>query len=108
MTSLLAAQAAGGSIKPFIIMMIAIFAIMWILMIHPEQKKRKEIRNFQNHLKEGDKIMTSGGIYGTVKSIDNEKNIINVEIARGVVIPVDRNYVFSDINQSCSESLMKE
>ncbi len=101
MTSiLLAAQAAGGSIKPFIIMMIAIFAIMWILMIHPEQKKRKEIRNFQNHLKEGDKIMTSGGIYGTVKSIDNEKNIINVEIARGVVIPVDRSCVFSDINQA--------
>lgn len=101
MTSiLLAAQAAGGSSMPFLIMMIAIFVIMWLFMVRPEQKKRKEIRNFQNQLKEGDKIMTSGGIYGTVKSIDNEKNIINVEIARGVVIPVDRNCVFRDINQA--------
>ena len=51
---LLAAQAAqGGGQIGFLIMMIAIFAIMWFFMIRPQQKKQKEIRAFQNALQEG-------------------------------------------------------
>ena len=47
-TLILAAQAAGqGSPMPMIIMMVAIFAIMWFFMIRPQQKKQKEIRAFQ-------------------------------------------------------------
>jgi preprotein translocase subunit YajC len=93
----LAAQAAQGqgSAWPMIIMMIAIFAIMWLFMIRPQQKKQKEIRNFQNALKEGDSVVTGGGIYGTVKRIDLAANKIDVEISRGVVITVDKGYVFA-------------
>lgn len=94
---LLAAQAQGqGGGMSMLIMMIAIFAIMWFFMIRPQQKKQKEIRNFQNSLTEGSKVVTGGGIYGTVKRIDNERNKIEVEIAKGVVIEVDRSYVFAD------------
>lgn len=90
------APAAGGGGMTMIIMMVAIFAVMWLFMIRPQQKKQKEIRNFQNSLTEGSKVVTGGGIYGTVKRIDNERNKIEVEIAKGVVIEVDRSYVFAD------------
>ena len=79
-----------------ILMMVAIFAIMWFFMIRPQQKKQKEIRNFQNSLTEGTKVITGGGIYGTVKRINMQDNTIEVEIARGVIITVDRGYVFAD------------
>ena len=96
-TMFLAAQAAqGGGGMGMLIMMVAIFAIMWLFMIRPQQKKQKEIRNFQNSLAEGSKVVTGGGVYGTVKRIDIEKNMVDVEIARGVVVTVAKGYVFAD------------
>ena len=52
MNLLLQAQAQGGGSMSFLIMMVAIFAIMWFFMIRPQQKKQKEIRKFQNSLQE--------------------------------------------------------
>jgi len=89
-------QAQGGGSMSFLIMMVAIFAIMWFFMIRPQQKKQKEIRNFQNSLQEGSKVVTGGGVYGTVKRINMEQNTVEVEIARGVVITVAKSYVFAD------------
>ena len=93
----LAAQAAGGSGMSMILMMVAIFAIMWFFMIRPQQKKQKEIQQFQNSLSEGTQVVTGGGIYGTVKSSDLAKNTVDVKIARDVVITVDKSYVFKDM-----------
>lgn len=64
MTNLVLQAAAGGSSMSFLIMMVAIFAIMWFFMIRPQQKKQKEIRKFQNALAEGTKVVTGGGVYG--------------------------------------------
>ena len=105
MTLFLAAQAAananqGGGGMGMLIMMVAIFAIMWLFMIRPQQKRQKEIRKFQDALTSGCKVVTGGGIYGTVKSIDLVTNKIELEIARGVVITVDKNSVFADVNAS--------
>jgi preprotein translocase subunit YajC len=93
---ILAAQAQGGGSMSFIIMMVAIFAIMYFFMIRPQQKRQKEIQNFQNSLQEGTQVITGGGIYGTVKKIDLASGIIEVKIADGVVIKVDKSYVFKD------------
>ena len=95
MTNLLL-QAQGGGSMSFLIMMVAIFAIMWFFMIRPQQKKQKEIRKFQNSLQEGSKVVTGGGVYGIVKRVNVEANTIDVEIARGVVITVAKGYVFAD------------
>ena len=93
----LAAQAqGGGGMTSFLIMMVAIFAIMYFFMIRPQQKRQKEIQNFQNTLAEGAQVITGGGIYGTVKKIDLASGIIEVKIADGVVIKVDKGYVFKD------------
>ena len=95
-TILLAAQTSGGGDWTFLLMMVAIFAIMWIFMIMPQQKKQKKIREFQNSLQEGSKIVTGGGIYGTVRHVNLDTRSVDVEIAKGVVIKVDLGYVFND------------
>ena len=98
-TIILSAQAAaGGSMMSFWVMIILMFVIMYFFMIRPQQKKQKEIQRFQNELSEGTQVVTGGGIYGTVKSIDLAKNTVDVRIARDVVITVDRSYVFKDMS----------
>ena len=99
-TILLAAAANGGGGLSMLIMMIAIFVIMWLFMIRPQQKKQKEIKKFQNALKEGDKVVTGGGIYGIVKNIDLASGKVSIEIARGVIVTVDKSYVFADVTAS--------
>lgn len=96
MTNLLLQAQQGGSSYTLLIMMVVIFAIMWFFMIRPQQKKQKEIRKFQNSLQEGSKVVTGGGVYGTVKHINVEQNTIDIEVARGVVITVAKSYVFAD------------
>ena len=100
----LAAQAAQGGGMGMLVMMVAIFAIMWFFMIRPQQKKQKEIRNFQNSLQEGTKVVTGGGIYGTVKRIDLTTNTLELEVARGVVITVDKSSVYADVNSQAPKA----
>lgn len=86
--------AAGGSNASFLIMMVIIFAIMWLFMIRPQQKKQKEIQKFRNSIVVGSQVVTAGGIYGTVVAIDETNNILSLEIAKNVHIRIDRNSVF--------------
>lgn len=97
MTSIiLQAENAGSSPLVMIGMIVAMFAIMYFLMIRPQQKQQKKIREFQNALTVGSEVVTGSGVHGTVKNIDLANNIIEVEIARGVVIRIDRGYVFQN------------
>lgn len=86
--------AAGANNYSFLIMMVAIFAIMWLFMIRPQQKKQKELQKFRNQITVGTEIITAGGIYGKVTSIDEANNILIVEVSKGTSIRVDRNSVF--------------
>ena len=98
---ILVAQAAGqGSGMSMIIMMVAIFAIMWFFMIKPQQKKQKEIQKFQNELTEGTEVVTGGGIHGVVKSIDLAKNNVDIKIARDVVVTVEKTSVYKDMSST--------
>lgn len=92
----LQANAQGESGYSFIIMMVAIFAIMYFLMIRPQQKKQKEITKFQNALQQGDSIVTGGGVHGTVKSVNLEKGTIDIEITHGVTITVEKTSIYRD------------
>ena len=98
---ILVAQAAGqGSGMSMILMMVAIFAIMWFFMIKPQQKKQKEIQKFQNELTEGTEVVTGGGIHGTVKSIDLARNTVDIKIARDVVVTVEKTSVYKDMSNA--------
>ena len=78
-----------------ILMMVAIFAIMWFFMIRPQQKKQKEIQKWRNSITVGTNVVTAGGIYGVVRGINEADNILEVEVANGVRIRVDRNSVYA-------------
>lgn len=86
------AQAAGGQ-WTFWVMIIAIIAIMYFFMIRPQNKKQKEIQKFRNSLEVGQEIVTIGGIYGTVRQVDEAENSITVEVASGVLIKFDRSAI---------------
>ena len=88
-------QAQGGGNMSFLFMMVIIFAIMWFFMIRPQQKRQKEIQNFRNSIARGTQVVTAGGIYGTVKDIDEAANTLKVEIANGICITVDKGSVFA-------------
>ena len=85
-------QAQAGGDYSFLIMMVAIFAIMYFFMIRPQNKKQKEIQNFRNNLQMGQDIVTAGGIYGKIKEV-NETTIL-MEVADNVRIKVDKNSVY--------------
>ncbi len=87
-------QAQGGADYSLLIMMVAIFAIMYFFMIRPQNKKQKEIANFRKNLEVGQSVITAGGIYGKVKEL--EDNAVIVEIAPSVKIKVDRNSIYAD------------
>lgn len=87
-------QAQGGGDYSFLIMMVAIFAIMYFFMIRPQNKKQKEIQNFRKNLEVGQEVITAGGIYGKVKEI--EDTLIVLEIASGVKIKIDKNSIYAN------------
>ena len=84
-TILLQAQGQGGGMG-MIIMLVVLFAIMYFFMIRPQNKKQKEIQKFRNELTVGKEVVTIGGVYGTIKSIDEVANTVTLEVATGVKI----------------------
>ena len=101
---LLQAQAAGGS-SSFLLMMVLMFVIMWFFMIRPQRKQQKAIEAFRNSLSAGQQVVTSGGIYGTVKEIINEngRSIVVLEIAHGVKIKIDKSSIFADMSANTQQ-----
>lgn len=93
----------GGFEPAGIIMMVAIFLIFWVFMIRPQQKRQqeiqKEIQKFRNSIAIGSRVVTSGGIYGEVRAIEEVDNILVIEVAKGVNIRVDRNSVYATAQQ---------
>ncbi len=94
MTVLLQAN-ANGSPWSFWIMIGAIFIIMYFFMIRPQKKRQKEIENFRNSLQIGDQVITSGGIHGTIKNIDQANNTVDIEISSGVKIKIEKSCIYS-------------
>lgn len=92
--SFLFLQAAGGADYSVLIMMVAVFAIMYFFMIRPQNKKQKEIAAFRKNLEVGQEVITAGGIYGKIKEV--EESTIVLEIASGVKIKIDRNSVYAN------------
>lgn len=89
-----AAAPAGRGSASFLIMMVLIFAVMYFFMIRPQQKRQKELVKFRNALEKGQKIITAGGIYGTIKEV--KETYVLVEVDSNVAIRVDKNMVMKD------------
>ena len=97
-TLLQAAQAApqGGGWSMWV-MLALIFVVMWFFMIRPQRKQQKELQNFRDSLKKGDKVVTIGGFYGTVDEIKEGTVLIIVD--RDVKIRVSKNALVKDFTE---------
>lgn len=92
-------QAASGDWMQMIFgnqyfMIIAMIAIVYFMMIRPQRKRQKEIDNFRKGLQAGQEVVTSGGIYGKIKEIND--NIVVLEVAHNVNIRVDKSTIFAN------------
>ena len=90
------AQGAAGSGWMTILMFGGIFVVMYFLMIRPQQKRQKELTKFRDGLKKGDKVITAGGIYATVKQVEENTSTILIEVDSNVTLRVDKSMVMRD------------
>lgn len=82
-------QQGGYSSIILIVLMIVVF---YFFMIRPQMKKQKEMKKFRDSIKNGDKVITAGGIYGKVKEV--KETVIVLEIADNVRISIDKGSVY--------------
>lgn len=93
------APAGQGGGMSGILMMVLIFVVFYFFMIRPQQKRQKEIKKQRENLQVGDKVVTSGGIYGKIREIKEDSTLI-IEIAENVRIKVDKNSVFASLQDA--------
>ena len=89
-----AAQQPQGAGMSFWIMIGAMILIMWLFMWRPESKRRKQMQEFIANLKKDDKIITAGGIHGTVKEV--KETTLLIEVDGNVTLRVEKNMVVAD------------
>lgn len=86
-------QPAGGFDWTLIAIMAAMFAAFYFFMIRPQRKRQKEQQRMLEDLKKGDKIITAGGMYGTIESVDEDSMVVRVE--SGAAIRMLKNSVMA-------------
>ena len=84
-------QSSQQGTLPFVVMMGALFVLMYVLLIMPTQRRQKKITQMLAALKNGDKIVTTGGIYGTIVGLEDDS--IQLRVADQVKIKLARNAV---------------
>lgn len=79
------------------LMLILIFGVMWLFMIRPQRKQQKELQAFRDGLKKGDRVVTVGGIYGTVTEV--KEGTVLIEVDNNVKIRVSKQALVKDYTE---------
>ncbi len=77
-----------------LIFLLLIIVVFYFFMIRPQVKKQKEATNFRNSLKKGDRVTTTGGIYGKINDVKDRT--VSLEIADNIVVKVDKTAVTAE------------
>lgn len=93
---------AGGGVEA-LLPLVLIFVVFYFLLIRPQQKKMKDHKAMLGEIKRGDKIVTGGGIMGTVSKVDDD-HLVTVEIAKDVKVKVRRELVSAVLNKTAPAS----
>ncbi len=91
----------GGSLVSTIIMFGAIFLIFYFMIIRPQQKRSKEREKMLSNVQKGDKVVTSGGLHGTIIHID-EKTVL-LQVADNIKLKYERSAIASIVSSSSKE-----
>ena len=101
------AQAAGAPVQPSpwpsVIMLGAVFVLMYFMMIRPQMKRQKEHRQMVEKLAKGDEIVTSGGIAGRIEEVG--ETFLTVEIAEGTRIRLQKGAINAVLPKGSLKSL---
>jgi preprotein translocase subunit YajC len=92
----------GGNPMSLIFMIIAIFAVMYFLMIRPQQRQKRQHQDMLSQLGKGDKVVTTGGIHGTVAGVKD--NSVIVKIADNVKVEVTRSAISQIVSSKSSKT----
>jgi preprotein translocase subunit YajC len=85
---------AGGGLGAFV-PLILMFAIFYFLLIHPQRKKQKEHQKMLSELKRGDRVITAGGIHGTIEALTD--TVVKLKIAENVLIDLSRSAIAAKV-----------
>ena len=91
---LMAPQAQGGNPFGMFVPLLLIIVVFYFFMIRPQMKRQKELAKYRNDLKKGDKVVTTGGIYGKIQEV-NEQTIL-LEVDSNVHVKIDKSAVLRD------------
>ena len=80
---------------------LGIFLIFWLLVIRPASRRQRKLQDVQRALQVGDPVITGSGVFGTVRSIDDDK--VRLEVAEGVVLTVARQSVVGVVEDEENE-----
>ncbi len=99
-----AGAAGGGSDMLFSMLpLVLIFVVFYFLLIRPQQQKMKAHRAMVSSVKRGDKVLTSGGIYGSVVKVEDADDVAVVEIAKDVRVRVARSTISDVVNKTMQQ-----
>ena len=93
-----AAAQQQPSALPTILMFGAIILVMWLFMIWPQRKQQKQLQEFRNSLKKGDKVVTAGGIFGEIVEVNEKTALIRVD--GDVKLRVDKQSLVKDYSEA--------
>jgi preprotein translocase subunit YajC len=93
MAAILLQATGGGGFGGFLIPLGLMFAIMYFMVIMPQQRQRKKVQSMLADLKSGDKVITNGGIYGTINGIDGDSVILKISSEPQVKIRIARSAI---------------
>ena len=94
------AGAGGGDFLVSMLPLILIFVVFYFLLIRPQQQKMKAHRAMIGAVKRGDKILTAGGIFGTISKVEEADDVVLVEIAKDVRVRVARSTISDVVNKT--------
>jgi preprotein translocase subunit YajC len=86
-----------------LIIIVAMFALLWLLLIRPQRARQQQQQQMIDNVDVGDEVLSSGGIIGTVRGVDDEANELHVEIAPGIEVRMDRRAVGSIVTKDETE-----
>jgi len=96
----------GGSPVSLIIMIVAIFAVMYFLMIRPQQRQKKQHQELLNKISKGDKVVTVGGIHGTVAGVKD--NTVILKISDSVKVEINRSAISKIVMSKAGKAQQEE
>lgn len=90
----MSAPAEGANPLATFLPLILVFVVFYFFMIRPQVKKQKETTAYRSGLTKGDKVITTGGIYGKINDVKD--NTITVDVGEGVLLKIDKSAILKD------------